>query len=212
MFNRQIGARSVQREFWAVVSQTGLLRKPHPTTQANSGPRFPDGASRGNCVPLWSARTGWAFRLRSIAESPSQNRQTGTYFPDRAPRGNCGPESAPKTGRGFPKDRISHPPLVKIIRFPPLYAEHPRSVPECRHNRNVPSCRQHFTATAKTRAGTVVTCTGLVGTHKGTLRGPHKIWITEQHRYTMPAGSPGGITRGSPRRSAQCRQSADTAK
>lgn len=196
--------RSVQGEFWAVVSQTGLLRKPHPTTQANSGPQFPDGASWENCIPLRNAKTGWAFRLRHLAESPSQNRrpkratisqtglqrklrpgigtQTETYFPDRAPRGNCGPESAPETGRGFPEDRISRPPLVKIIRFPLSHAEHPKSVPECRHNRNVPSCRQHFAATAKTRAGN--------RSHLRGFSGRSQRYVTEAHvSYGLPNGT-----------------------
>ena len=76
--------RLVQGEFWAVVSQTGLLRKLYPTIQANSGPQFPDGASWGNCIPLRNAKTGWAFRLRHLAESPSQNRraETGHDFPN----------------------------------------------------------------------------------------------------------------------------------
>ena len=46
------------------VSQTAPFRKPQPTIQANSGMQFPDGASRGNYIPLWGAKTGWAFRLR----------------------------------------------------------------------------------------------------------------------------------------------------
>lgn len=120
--------RMVQGEFWAVVSQTGLLRKLYPTTQANSGPQFPDGASWGNCVPLWSARTGWAFRLRSIAESASRNRRSdwdaisrsspsgklhpgirarnGIWFPKQASCGKCNPESPPETGRTFPVEAL----------------------------------------------------------------------------------------------------------
>lgn len=119
----------------------------------------------------------------------------------------------PKTGRGFPKDRISRPPLVKIIRFPLSHAEHPRSVPECRHNRNVPSCRQHFAATAKPARAIVVTCAGLVGAHKGTLQRPTSV----MDYRTAPArdasvGVPSDEACRSPRQSAQCRQSADTAK
>ena len=113
---------------------------------------------------------------------PTTRANSGPQFPDRAPRGNCGPESAPETGRGFPKGRISRPPLVKIIRFPPLYAEHPRSVPECRHNRNVPSCRQHFTATAKTRAGNRI--------HLRGFSGRSQRYVTEAHvSYGLPNGT-----------------------
>lgn len=123
------------------------------------------------------SRWGLLGKLR-----PGIGTQTGTNFPDRAPRGNYGPESAPKTGRGFPKDRISRPPLVKIIRFPLSHSEHPRSVPECRHNRNVPSCRQHFTATAKTRAGNRI--------HLRGFSGRSQRYVTEAHvSYGLPNGT-----------------------
>lgn len=154
--------RSVQGEFCAIASQAGLLRKLHPTTQTNSGPRFPDGASRGNCVPLWSARTGCAFRLRSLAESASRNRHSDW---DAFPRG---PKQPPAPRQNDP--------------FPPSHAEHPRSVPGCRHNRNVLSCRQHFAATAKARAGNKC--------HLRGLGGRSQRYVTEAHvSYGLPSST-----------------------
>lgn len=100
------------RGFRDTVSQTAPFRKPHPTIQANSGMQFPDGGSWGNCIPLRNAKTGWAFRLRSLAETASRNRRsdwdvfsrsslceklyptlrdkTGTRFPARASKRSCG--------------------------------------------------------------------------------------------------------------------------
>lgn len=165
--------RSVQGEFWAIASQAGLLRKLHPTTQANSGPRFPDGASRGN----------------------------------------CGPEYASETGRGFPKDRINRPPLDKMIR-------------SLRRMRNIQGVSQGAgtigTSPAaggispqqqKPALATNATCAGLVGAHKGTLQRPTSV----MDYRTAPArdasvGLPSDEDCRSPRQSAQCRQSADTAK
>lgn len=96
--------RSVQGEFWAIASQAGLLRKLHPTTQTNSGPRFPDGASRGNCVPLWSARTGCAFRLRSLAETASRNRHSDwDAFSRSRPSGKLRPGICVRNGTRFPQ-------------------------------------------------------------------------------------------------------------
>ena len=47
---------------------------------------------------------------------------------------------------------------------------------------------------------------------KARYRDPRQLWNTKQHRYAMPAGLPSNETRHSLRQSAQCRQSADTAR
>ena len=114
--------RSVQGEFWAIASQTGLLRKPNPTPE----------------------------------------HLNGTGFPVEGPRGNYSPESALETGRGFPEDRNSRPPLDKMIRSL-RRMRNIQGVSQSAGNRNVPSCRQHFTATAKTRAGNRSHLRGLGG-------------------------------------------------
>lgn len=175
--------RSVQGEFCAIASQAGLLRKLHPTTQTNSGPRFPDGASRGNCVPLWSARTGCAFRLRSLAESASRNRHSDwDAFSRSRPSGKLRPGICVRNGTRFPRGPKQPPAPRQNDPFPPSHAEHPRSVPGCRHNRNVPSCRQHFAATAKARAGNKC--------HLRGLGGRSQRHVTEAHvSYGLPDGT-----------------------
>lgn len=47
---------------------------------------------------------------------------------------------------------------------------------------------------------------------KARYRDPHQLWNAEQHRCAMPAGLPSNEARRSLRQSAQCRQSADTAR
>lgn len=141
--------RSVQGGFWAIASQTGLLRKPNPTPEHLNGMGFPVEASSGNCSPES------ALRLRC-------NSQWG-------PRGNCGPESALETERGFPEDRNSHPPLDKMIR----------SLRRMRNIQGVsqgagtigtsPAAGSISPQQRKPALATYVTRAGLVGTHKGTL-------------------------------------------
>lgn len=157
--------RLLQWEFWATVSRWGLLGKPRPTTQANSGPRFPDGASRGNCVPLRSVKTECAFRLRSLTETATRNwRPDWDSISRSSSSGKLRPGICARNGTWFPRGPKQPPAsLDKMIRFPSSHAKQPRSVPGCRHNRNVPSCRQHFAATAKARAGNKCHLRGLGG-------------------------------------------------
>lgn len=165
--------RLVQWEFWAIASQTGLLRKPNPTPEYLNGMGFPVEASSGN----------------------------------------CGPESALETGRGFPEDRNSRPPLDKMIR-------------SLRRMRNIqgvsrgagtigtsPAAGSISPQQQKPALATNVTCAGLVGAHKGTLQRPTSV----MDYRTAPArdasvGLPSDEACRSLRLSAQCRQSADTAK
>ena len=52
-------------------------RKIHPRIPAQTGMRFPDGASSGNCIPESAFRPGYTFRftcrLKKPARPPSQN-------------------------------------------------------------------------------------------------------------------------------------------
>lgn len=186
--------RSVQGEFWAIASQTGLLRKPNPTPEHLNGMGFPVEASSGNCSP----------------ESPRSDWDAISQW---GPRGNCGPESALETGRGFPEDQNSRPPLDKMIR-------------SLRRMRNIQGVSQGAgTIGTSPAAGSIspqqqkpalatnVTCAGLVGAHKGTLQRPTSV----MDYRTAPArdasvGLPSDEACRSLRLSAQCRQSADTAK
>lgn len=185
--------RSVQGGFWAIASQTGLLRKPNPTPEHLNGTGFPVEASSGNCSPESALRLGCNFPM--------------------GPRGNCSPESALETGRGFPEDRNSRPPLDKMIR-------------SLRRMRNIQGVSQGAgTIGTSPAAGSIspqqqkpalatnVTCAGLVGAHKGTLQRPTSV----MDYRTAPArdasvGLPSDEACRSLRLSAQCRQSADTAK
>lgn len=189
--------RSIDRllrwEFWAIASQTGLLRKPHPTLEHLNGMSFPVEASSGNCSPESALRLGCNFPM--------------------GPSGKLRPESALETGRGFPEDRNSRPPLDKMIR-------------SLRRMRNIQGVSQGAgtigTSPAaggispqqqKPALATNVTCVGLAGAHEGTLQRPTSV----MHYRTAPArdasvGLPSDEACRSLRQSAQCRQSADTAK
>ncbi len=165
--------RLVQWEFWAIASQTGLLRKPNPTPEYLNGMGFPVEASSGN----------------------------------------CGPESALETGRGFPEDQNSRPPLDKMIR-------------SLRRMRNIQGVSQGAgTIGTSPTAGSIspqqqkpalatnVTCAGLVGAHKGTLQRPTSVMdYRAAPARDASVGLPSDEACRSLRLSAQCRQSADTAK
>ena len=164
--------RSVQGGFWAIASQTGLLRKPNPTPEHLNGMGFPVEASSGNCSP----------------------------------------ESALETGRGFPEDRNSRPP-PKMIR--PL--RRMRSIQGVSQGADTigtsPAAGSISPQQQKPALATNVTCAGLVGAHKGTLQRPTSV----MDYRTAPArdasvGLPSDEACRSLRLSAQCRQSADTAK
>lgn len=163
------------RGFWDTVSQTAPFRKPHPTIQANSGMQFPDGGSWGNCIPLRNAKTGWAFRLRSLAETASRNRRSDwDVFSRSSPSGKLRPGICARNGTWFPRGPKQPPTsLDKMIRFPSSHAKQPRSVP---------GCRQHFAATAKARAGNKCHLRGLGG------RSQRR--VTEAHvSYGLPNGT-----------------------
>lgn len=150
------------RGFRDTVSQTAPFRKPHPTIQANSGMQFPDGGSWGNCIPLRNAKTGWAFRLRSLAETASRNL-------------------CPKRDVVSPRTETAARPSSKSSAFLRCM-RNIQGVSQSAGNRNVPSCRQHFTATAKTRAGN--------RSHLRGFSGRSQRCVTEAHvSYGLPNGT-----------------------
>lgn len=178
------------RGFRDTVSQTAPFRKPHPTIQANSGMQFPDGVP---CIPLRNAKTGWAFRLRSLAETASRNRHSDW---DVFPRG---PNQPPASRQNHPLSSVVCGTSKECPRVPAIGTS--------------PAAGNISPQLQKPVQATVVTCTGLVGAHKGTLQRPTSV----MDYRTAPArdasvGLPNNETRHSPRQSAQCRQSADTAK
>lgn len=206
--------RLLQWGFRTPVFQTSLLRKLHPTTQANSGMQFPDGGSRGNCIPLRNTKTGWAFRLRSLAETASRNRRSDwDVFSRSSPSGKLRPGICARNGTWFPRGP-KQPPAPR--------QNHPLSSVVCGTSKECPRVPAIGTSPAagsispqlqKPAQATVVTCAGLVGAHKGALQRPTSV----MDYRTAPArdasvGLPSDEACRSPRQSAQCRQSADTAK
>lgn len=206
--------RLLQGGFRAIASQAGLLRKLHPTTRANSGTQFPDGGSWGNCIPLRNAKTGWAFRLRSLAETASRNRHSDwNVFSRSSPSGKLRPGICARNGTRFPRGP-NQPPAPR--------QNHPFSSVVCGTSKECPRVPAIGTSPAagsispqlqKPAQATVVTCAGLVGAHKGTLQRPTSV----MDYRTAPARDasvdlPSDEACRSPRQSAQCRQSADTAK
>lgn len=78
--------RSVQGEFWAIASQTGLLRKPNPTPEHLNGTGFPVEASSGNCSPESALRLGCNFPMGPSGKlRPGICSRNGTRFP-RGPK------------------------------------------------------------------------------------------------------------------------------
>lgn len=202
------------RGFRDTFSQTAPFRKPHPTIQANSGMQFPDGGSWGNCIPLRNAKTGWAFRLRSLTETASRNRHSDwDVFSRSSPSGKLRPGICARNGTRFPRGP-NQPPAPR--------QNHPLSSVVCGTSKECPRVPAIGTSPAagsispqlqKLAQATVVTCAGLVGAHKGTLQRPTSV----MDYRTAPArdasvGLPSDEACRSPRQSAQCQQSADTAK
>lgn len=179
--------------FWAIASQTDLLRKLNPTPEHLNGMGFPVEASSGNCSPESALRLGCNFPM--------------------GPSGKLRPGICSRNGTRFPEDRNSRPPLDKMIR-------------SLRRMRNIQGVSQGAgTIGTSPAAGSIspqqqkpalatnVTCAGLVGAHKGTLQRP----TSAMDYRTAPArdasvGLPSDEACRSLRLSAQCRQSADTAK
>lgn len=158
------------RGFRDTVSQTAPFRKPHPTIQANSGMQFPDGGSWGNCIPLRNAKTGWAFRLRSLAETASRNRHSDwDVFSRSSPSGKLRPGICAQNGTRFPQGPKAARPLDKMIH----------SLRRMQNNQGVsqgagttgtsPVAGSISPQQQRPALATNVTCAGLVGAHKGTL-------------------------------------------
>ena len=171
------------RGFRDTVSQTAPFRKPHPTIQANSGMQFPDGGSWGNCIPLRNAKTGRAFRLRSLAEAASRNRHSDwDVFSRSSPSGETAARNLrPKRDAVSPRTESAARPSSKSSAFLRCM-RNIQGVSRSAGNRNVPSCRQHFTATAKTRAGN--------RSHLRGFSGRSQRYATEAHvSYGLPNGT-----------------------
>ena len=130
-----------------------------------------------------------------------------------SPSGKLRPGICARNGTWFPRGP-KQPPAPR--------QNHPLSSVVCGSSKECPRVPAIGTSPAagsispqlqKPAQATVVTCAGLVGAHKGTLQRPTSV----MDYRTAPArdasvGLPSDEAYRSPRQSAQCRQSADTAK
>lgn len=188
------------RGFRDTVSQTAPFRKPHPTIQANSGMQFPDGGSWGNCIPLRNAKTGWAFRL-------------GRIFPIEPLGETAARNLRPKRDAVSPRTESAARPSSKSSAFLRCMQNIQGVSQSAGTIGTSPAAGSISPQLQKPAQATVFTCAGLVGAHKGTLQRPTSV----MDYRTAPARDdsvdlPSDEACRSPRQSAQCRQSADTAK
>ena len=188
--------------FRGAVSQTVPLRKARPAIKARTGSQFPNGTPRGNCDPEFWLETGCGFPNRPLAETTSRN-----------PHSNW--DTVSKTGL-FRKLR----PTLKDktgMRLPGR-----ASKTKLRWNSSCLGLQPAKTRTISPqlmRAGKMPALA--TKCHLRGLGGHSQRHVTETHiGYGMPsstdkrcpAGLPSNEACHSLRRSARCRQSADTTK
>ena len=94
-------------------------RKIHPRIPAQTGMRFPDDVSSGNCIPESTLGMGFIFRKTPQAESSSRNpRSERVALSQRRSKRKAHPGIPPQTGTHFPL----HLPPQKNLR-----ALHPKT-------------------------------------------------------------------------------------
>lgn len=231
MFNRQIGAKGIlgrgfpdglaaetashySGEFRSPISRWGLSGKLRPTLERQNGMGFPIEVYSGKPIPESAAETGHDFPNGPLAETASRNRHSDwDVFSRSSPSGKLRPGICARNGTRFPQGP-NQPPAPR--------QNHPLSSVVCGTSKECPRVPAIGTSPAagsispqlqKPARAIVVTCAGLVGAHKGTLQRPTSV----MDYRTAPArdasvGVPSDEACHSPRQSAQCRQSADTAK
>lgn len=182
------------RGFRDTVSQTAPFRKPHPTPERQNGMGFPVEASSGNCVPELALRLGRIFPIEPLGETAARNLR-------------------PKRDAVSPRTESAARPSSKSSAFLRCM----RNIQGVSRSAGTigtsPAAGSISPQLQKPAQATVITCAGLVGAHKGTLQRPTSV----MDYRTAPArdasvGLPSDEACRSPRQSAQCRQSADTAK
>ena len=88
-------------------------RKIHPRIPAQTGMRFPDDVSSGNCIPESTLGMGFIFRKTPQAESSSRNpRSERVALSQRRSKRKAHPGISPQTGIHFPL----HLPPQKTMR------------------------------------------------------------------------------------------------
>lgn len=179
MFNRQIAAMRIpgrgfpmgppgktashySDEFRSPISRWGLSGKLRPTLGRQNGTRFPVEASSGKRIPELALRLGCNFPIEPLGETATRNLR-------------------PKRDAVSPRTESAARPSSKSSVFLRCM-RNIQGVSQSAGNRNVPSCRQHFTATAKTRAGN--------RSHLRGFSGRSQRYVTEAHvSYGLPNGT-----------------------
>ena len=178
----------------------------------------------GYFAPKQSSRgvLGCSFPRRPLRKAcPVIQAQTGSQFPNGAPQGNCDPEFEPETGYGFP----NRPVPETISRNPRSNwdaVSGPGIKTKLRWNSSCLGLQPAKTRTISPQLMRTGKMPALATKcHLRGLGGHSQRHVTETHiGYGMPsstdtrcpAGLPSNEARRSLRQSAQCRQSADTAK
>ena len=164
--------------------------------------QFPNGTPRGNCDPEFELGTGYRFPNRPLAENASRNsRSKRDALSQSRAYGKLRPTLKGKTGTQFP-GRASKRSCGGIV-------------PAWGFNQQ----KQELFSPQLMRAGKMPALA--TKCHLRGLGGHSQRHVTEAHiSYGIPsstdtrcpAGLPSNEARRSLRRSARCRQSADTAK
>lgn len=178
------------------------LRKARPAIPARTGSKFPNGAPRGNCDPEFELETVPRFPNRPVPETISRNprsnwdavSQGGLFWKLR-------PTLKDKTGTQFP-GRASKTKLRWNSSCLGLQPTKTGTIPP-----------QLMRGWENARAGNRSHLRGLGGRSQRHVIETHTSYGLPNSTDTRyPAGLPSNEARRSPRQSAQCRQSADTAK
>lgn len=181
-------------EFRDAVSRGGLSRKLRPTLGRQNGMRFPVEASSGKRIPESTLKLGRIFPIEPLGETAARNLR---------PKRDAVPPRTESAARPSSKSSA----FFRCMRNIQGVSQSAGTIGTS------PAAGSISPQLQKPAQATVVTCAGLVGAHKGTLQRPTSV----MDYRTAPARDasvdlPSDEACRSPRQSAQCRQSADTAK
>ena len=96
--------RSVQ---WGQIALPNRCDAEQPGAGGDSGTRFPRRHPFGNRIPLRNAKTGWAFRLKPLAETASRNwRSDWDAISRSSPSGKLSPTLERQNGIRLPRTRV----------------------------------------------------------------------------------------------------------
>ncbi len=155
--------RSINRLLqWGQIALPNRCDAEQPGAGGDSGTRFPRRHPFGNRTPLFRRIPGCSFPIEPLGETATRNL-------------------CPKRDVVSPRTETAARPSSKSSAFLRCMRII-QGVSQSASNRNVPSCRQHFTTTAKTRAGN--------RSHLRGFSGRSQRYVTEAHvSYGLPNGT-----------------------